>query len=99
MEEISPTRSAPSTSGEKEEEDSCERCEQFLQQLKDKHELGTKEEKFQVLTLAPPKWSRKKVADEFNTSEYYVRAARKAFEERGILAKPQNWKKGGKCTG
>ena len=82
MEEISPTRSASSTSREKEEEDSCERCEELLQQLKDKHERGTKEEKFQVLTLAPPKWSRKKVADEFNTSEYYVRAARKGRQKQ-----------------
>ena len=45
-------------------------------------------EKIQVLTTAPESWSRAKIAQFFNVSEYVVREAQKLREEKGILAMP-----------
>lgn len=48
----------------------------------------TYRERIQLLTLAPTSWSRKKVAEEFNVSEYAVRTARELLKEKGVIALP-----------
>ena len=45
-------------------------------------------EKIQILTLSPESWSRSKIIDFFNVTQYQVREARKLLEAKGILAIP-----------
>ena len=45
-----------------------------------------KREKFQVLTLVPVLWSRKKVCEIFNVTEYAVRKAKDRLRHKGIIA-------------
>ena len=56
----------------------------------------TKEEKMQILT-APHLWSRWRIAEEFNVSEYIVWKARNLVTEKGIFAVPES-KKGRKIS-
>lgn len=49
----------------------------------------TRREKIQLLTIAPKSWSRRKVAEKLNVSEYLVRKARAVCNEKGILAMPE----------
>ena len=53
----------------------------------EKMKLKTRE-KFQVLNIAPESWSRAKIAQFFDFSEYMVREAQKFCKEKGILAMP-----------
>lgn len=48
----------------------------------------TNAERIQILTLLPKSWTNTKVADEFRTSLYMVKKARKLCREQGILATP-----------
>lgn len=50
---------------------------------------NTKREKIQILTLAPTSWSRKKICQEFNVSEYTARKAKELVRDKGILALPE----------
>jgi len=62
---------------------------EMLDQLKEKFKLCTKNsDKVQVLTVLPKSWTLKKVAEEFETSDYMARKARKLVEEKGILSTP-----------
>ena len=54
--------------------------------LKEKLIESSKEEKVQILTLAPDSWSREQAAQFFNVSEHMVRTARKLKKEKGILS-------------
>ena len=45
--------------------------------------------KIQLLTIAPFSWSRKKISEYFNVSEYMVKEARKITKNEGILELPQ----------
>jgi len=45
-------------------------------------------QKVQILTLVPESSSQKKVATEFQVTEYMVKQARKLKREKGILAIP-----------
>ncbi|GBM13973.1 hypothetical protein AVEN_152394-1 [Araneus ventricosus] len=42
----------------------------------------SKREKIQVLTIAPQSWSRKRIATEFNITEYMARKARELTLEK-----------------
>ncbi|XP_017470011.1 PREDICTED: uncharacterized protein LOC108378244 [Rhagoletis zephyria] len=65
-----------------------------LEQIKEKYKTSTsRAEKIQLLTLAPPTWSRAKTMAEFGTSERKARIAKKLVAEHGILTLP-NTKKG-----
>ena len=46
----------------------------------------------QILTIAPQSWSRSKVANFFNVSEYLVCKSRKLAETKGILESPDSKK-------
>lgn len=72
----------------------CDDMDKLVELMKLKLNTNiSKREKIQVLTIAPQSWSRKKVAQEFQVSEYMVRKARNLTIERGILAMPD--RKGG----
>ena len=63
--------------------------EDMLQQLKRKfRSCSTTSEKIQVLTVLPQSWNRKKVREEFRTTDYMVRKAKSLVAERGILTIP-----------
>lgn len=50
---------------------------------------NARREKIQILTLAPPSWSKKKICEVFQVSEYSVRKARELLKSKGILALPE----------
>ena len=56
--------------------------------IKEKVMSSNKHEKVKLLTLTSDSWSRKKVAEFFNVSEYLVRSARELKKKKGILAEP-----------
>ena len=56
--------------------------------LKEKLMSVGRSQKVQILTLVPESWSQKKVATEFQVTEYMVKQARKLKREKGILAIP-----------
>lgn len=67
----------------------CSDIDKLVELMKAKLDSNlSKREKIQVLTLAPQSWSRRKVATEFNVTEYMVRKARNLTIEKGILAIP-----------
>ena len=58
--------------------------------MKDKLKTNlSRHQKIQILTIAPKSWSRRKVAEEFDVSEYLVRKARALTSEKGTLALPE----------
>ena len=62
------------------DEKSCSNCDDFhklITELKDKFKSASRQEKIKLLTLVPESWSKKRVCEEFNVSEYLVRASRK----------------------
>ena len=74
-----------------EEFASCSNCDdfhKFIADLKDKFKTVSRREKIKLLTLVPESWSRKKICEEFNVSQYLVRASRKLKREKGILSDP-----------
>lgn len=56
--------------------------------IKEKIVSVGRSKQIQILTLAPPSWSKEKIMAEFNVSEYLVRQARKLKKEKGILSIP-----------
>ncbi|KAK2726395.1 hypothetical protein QYM36_000733 [Artemia franciscana] len=56
--------------------------------LKEKLMSVGRSQKVQILTLVPESWSQKKVATEFQVTEYMVKQARKLKGEKGIQAIP-----------
>ena len=62
---------------------------EFLHELKLKIDNETNyAKKIQMLTLVPRSWSRKRIADHFNVSEYSVRKAIELRDSEGIMALP-----------
>lgn len=61
-----------------------------LEQLKKKfhHPESDRNLKMQILTILPENWSIAKIAREMETTLYMARAAKKLFQEKGILSKP-----------
>lgn len=57
--------------------------------MKDKVANVNRAKKIQMLTLAPPSWSKEKIMSEFNATEHIVRQARKLKNEKGILSIPE----------
>ena len=58
-----------------------------------KHELScaSRNKQIQMLTIpASLMWSRKKIKQIFNTSDYSVRKAQKLFKDKGFLAEPDH---------
>ena len=60
-----------------------------IDNLKAKCAVSSKQELIQLLTIAPRSWSIKRVATEFQVSEYIVRKARALCLTDGILTNPQ----------
>lgn len=48
-----------------------------------------KREQIQILTLVPASWSRKKICQVFNVSEYTARKATELVRDKGLLAQPE----------
>lgn len=62
--------------------------------LKEKyHEKNiTDDEKMQILTLFPQRWTIAKVAKILGTSRYFVKKSKKLIEAKGIFSKPEKRK-------
>jgi len=59
----------------------------MINQLKDKFKsCKLRSEKIQVLTVLPKSWTRRKVVEEFQVSEYMVRKAKTLVSEKGIMS-------------
>lgn len=72
-----------------EEEDSASSQTEIIDQLKEKFKLCMKtSEKVQILTVLPKSWSIRKIENEFETSNYLVRKAKRLVEEKGVLSTP-----------
>jgi len=62
---------------------------EMIDQLKEKFQSCTRRsEKIQVLTVLPRSWTVKRIEQEFQTSNYMGRKAKKLVEEKGILSTP-----------
>ena len=62
---------------------------EMINQLKEKMQSCTrKSDKIQILTILPKSWTRSKVVEEFQVSEYMVRTAKKLVSEKGIMSTP-----------
>jgi hypothetical protein len=62
---------------------------EMIDQLKNKFQSCKKRsEKVQVLTVLPKSWSIKKITDEFQTSNYMARKAKKLVRTSGVLSTP-----------
>ena len=70
----------------------CKDLHELTNALKEKCRVSTKQEQYQILTLAPASWSLQRVASEFDVSIYKVRKSRDLKKQCGILAKPQSKK-------
>jgi len=44
--------------------------------------------KVQILTVLPSSWSRRKIAEEFNTTQYMASVSKSLVKENGILSHP-----------
>ncbi len=76
-------------------EDETEDDSEITLQLKDKFKSTTKRsEKIMVLTVLPKSWSIRKIAMEFNCSNYMAQRAKSLVAEEGIMSTPN--KKAGK---
>ena len=74
----------------KDVQEKIDDMDELIRLMKEKLQTcNTRREKIQVLTLAPNSWSRKKVAEEFNASDYAVRQARILLKEKGLMALPE----------
>lgn len=63
--------------------------EEMIEQLK--HKFGNEPKrsaKVQILTVLPASWSRRKLSNEFETTEYMAAVAKHLAEEKGVLASP-----------
>ena len=79
---------------ENDQMDKVRNYDRLLYLMKEKlsdNSLKTRE-KIQILTLSPESWSRSKIIDFFNVTQYQVREARKLLEAKGILAIPDDKK-------
>ena len=75
---------------QKDMEEKARNFDRLMSLLKEKtsDKATPTREKIQILTMAPPDWSRKEVAKFFEVSEYSVQEARKLAAEKGLLALP-----------
>ena len=62
----------------------------LMKELREKFHLDStsKEEKYQILTLAPSSWTIQKTVEFFNTTNHYVKTARSIKKNKGVLGKP-----------
>ena len=85
----SPELRSPDISSSKDLQDKASDFDSLLEMMKDKLSSNIKtREQIQLMTIAPCSWSRKKISEYFNVSEYVVREARSLVEQHGILAIP-----------
>ena len=80
---------------ETDKQKNCENCHDFdylVQELKKKCSLSSRDVKLQILTLAPPGWSKQKTMMEFGVTKYMVEHARRLKSDKGILALPEHKK-------
>ena len=75
--------------GMKAKADDLDRLVDFM---KNKISTSNRQQKIQILTIAPASWSIEKTKTEFNVSAYMVRQARKLAREKGILEMPESKK-------
>ena len=61
---------------------------QFSNKLRQNFQSTNKQERIQLLTLAPEFWSRKNLMREFNCSEWEVRQAKDLVANSGIFSIP-----------
>lgn len=74
----------------KENEQKIKDLDRLVLLMKEKlSTTNSQREKIQILTLVPSSWSRKKIREEFNVSEYTARKAKELVTEKGILAMPE----------
>ena len=69
------------------ERPSCSDCE-IVSQLREKFPTATRSEKMQILTVLPKSWSVKRIQEEFKTTNFMARQAKKLVKEKGVLAMP-----------
>lgn len=63
--------------------------EEMINQLKEKFRTTEKRsEKLQILTVLPKSWSRNKIQEEFNVTQYMARQAKNLVKEKGIMSLP-----------
>ena len=73
------------------EKSKCAKCHDFdtlIADLKVKCSLSTKQEKIQIMTLAPKTWTVTETAETFGTTRYMAHKAMKLRQSDGVLAKP-----------
>ncbi|KAK6191155.1 hypothetical protein SNE40_002894 [Patella caerulea] len=66
----------------------CQNFRIFINTLKAKCAISSRQEKVKLLTLVPDKWSTEKTRTEFNVSKRLVQSAKRLKLEKGILASP-----------
>ena len=67
----------------------CKDCDKFIELLKQKCSVASRQEQVKLLTLVPESWSIKKAVTEFEVSTHLMRKARELKKESGILANPK----------
>lgn len=73
----------------KENEQKVKDMDRLILLIKEKLNVTTSQrEKIQLLTLVPSSWSRKKISEEFNVTEYTARKAKELLAEKGIIGMP-----------
>ncbi|KAG1656070.1 ARL14 effector protein [Nymphon striatum] len=78
------------------EEKGCKNCndlDNMVYELKEKCAISPRTMQLQILTLAPPSWTKQKTMEIFEVTKHMVEQARKLKSEKGILAIP-DYKKG-----
>ena len=60
----------------------------MIDQMKHKFNASTRSEKLQLLTLLPSTWSVRRIENEFETSNFMARTAKRLAAEKGILSSP-----------
>lgn len=68
-----------------ENEDLSEDYKKLIEQLKEKCKEANKEEKIKIISLLPSSWSKQRICEEFNVTEYQVRLSRKLTKSQGVL--------------
>jgi hypothetical protein len=75
-----------------EDESSCKQCvdlDQLVVSMKEKCATSTRYTQQQILTLAPPSWSLKRISEEFGVSVRLAKQSRKLKLESGIFSEPK----------
>ena len=84
--EVESIRTKTTTELNQEVQEKAYELDKLIILIKEKVMTSNKHKKVNLLTLTPDSWSRKKVAEFFNVSEYLVRSARELKKKKGILA-------------